>query len=270
MALKKLTATDSVQGFAGIDASSAELLARHCSIYNLSDLALFPPFRHAQTLCRLKGKKTLSEQDKLFIARTLRRLPGTEEVPKPVRGKKSKKGKAAGEKADVCQEKMMLMREVTPQMSQALHMVFGMETIAELADFTQAQDAADAIAQEKILSFSNPDIVRERFNLGLLLALSLALIFVFGFFQKENWRKGKGAKPEKEKVSSSVTSESAPVTAEKTGETREYTVKKGDSFYRIAKRELGSSLRVREIYKLNPEKAGKIIYPGDALLLPLQ
>ena len=46
-----------------------------------------------------------------------------------------------------------------------------------------------------------------------------------------------------------------------------YTVKKGDSLWRIAKEQLGSGLRYPEIMKLN-NMADSVIYPDERLYLP--
>ena len=48
---------------------------------------------------------------------------------------------------------------------------------------------------------------------------------------------------------------------------REYTVKKGDSLWKIACTQLGSGSRYTEIMKLNG-LTGTIIYPGQILKLP--
>lgn len=50
-----------------------------------------------------------------------------------------------------------------------------------------------------------------------------------------------------------------------------YTVKKGDSLWAIAKKELGSGARYTEIYSLNKDTIGKnpnLIYPGQVFTLP--
>jgi GH25 family lysozyme M1 (1,4-beta-N-acetylmuramidase) len=51
---------------------------------------------------------------------------------------------------------------------------------------------------------------------------------------------------------------------------REYTVKKGDSFWRIAEKELGKGSRYPEIVALNNMKAIDIIYPNQKLKIPLK
>lgn len=47
-----------------------------------------------------------------------------------------------------------------------------------------------------------------------------------------------------------------------------YTVKSGDSFWRIASEQLGNGMRYGEILKLNNLKVTSIIHPGDILKLP--
>ncbi len=49
---------------------------------------------------------------------------------------------------------------------------------------------------------------------------------------------------------------------------REYVVKKNDSFWRIADRELGSGLRHEEIIEWNPKIRGKTLHAGMTILLP--
>lgn len=51
---------------------------------------------------------------------------------------------------------------------------------------------------------------------------------------------------------------------------RTYTVAKGDSLWRIAKRELGDGRRYTEIYELNRDiiRNANLIYPGQVLRLP--
>lgn len=65
---------------------------------------------------------------------------------------------------------------------------------------------------------------------------------------------------------------SAPATPEPTTETIDsgntYTVKPGDSFWKIAQEQLGSGLRYGEILKLNKMKATTVIHPGDVIRLP--
>ncbi|MBR2743459.1 MAG: LysM peptidoglycan-binding domain-containing protein [Clostridia bacterium] len=49
-----------------------------------------------------------------------------------------------------------------------------------------------------------------------------------------------------------------------------YTVKRGDSLWNIAKKELGDGSRYKEIYELNRDKISNpsLIYPGQVLILP--
>lgn len=47
-----------------------------------------------------------------------------------------------------------------------------------------------------------------------------------------------------------------------------YTVKSGDSFWRIANEQLGNGMRYGEILKLNNLKVTSVIHPGDILKLP--
>lgn len=65
---------------------------------------------------------------------------------------------------------------------------------------------------------------------------------------------------------------SAPATPVQTPATidsgKTYTVKQGDSFWRIASQQLGNGLRYGEILKLNNMKATTVIHPGDVLKLP--
>ena len=49
---------------------------------------------------------------------------------------------------------------------------------------------------------------------------------------------------------------------------RTYTVKAGDSFWKIAQEQLGNGLRYGEIIKLNNMKVTTVIHPGDVLKLP--
>lgn len=55
-----------------------------------------------------------------------------------------------------------------------------------------------------------------------------------------------------------------------TGTTKSYCVKKGDSFCRISKQELGSENRYREIITLNGLNAKSILHEGDSLKLPMK
>ncbi len=233
---KKDFAEQPLTALEGIDEKAAELLANHCALYTVGDLAVFPPYRHARSLCMLKGVK-LSEEQKKFVAKILRRMP------------------TPG--SDLCEEKISIMREVNPPMAQALKVVFGVETLRELADFQAAESVSDAVAQGQILSMASSDQNREKLALFILLALSLSAVFYAGFLQKENWRKGKGAGPNQQH--------------QKQGQPpRTYTVRKGDSLYKIAREQLGSPLRLREIYQLNPDKTGKFIHPDDVLQLPAE
>ena len=59
------------------------------------------------------------------------------------------------------------------------------------------------------------------------------------------------------------TEESPPPT------TREYVVRRNDSFWRIADRELGSGLRHEEILDWNPKLKGKTLHAGMTLVLPI-
>lgn len=65
---------------------------------------------------------------------------------------------------------------------------------------------------------------------------------------------------------------SAPATPIETPTTidsgRTYTVKSGDSFWRIAAEQLGNGMRFGEIVKLNNLKVTSVIHPGDVLKLP--
>lgn len=47
-----------------------------------------------------------------------------------------------------------------------------------------------------------------------------------------------------------------------------YTIKSGDSFWRIANEQLGNGMRYGEILKLNNLKVTSVIHPGDILKLP--
>ena len=49
---------------------------------------------------------------------------------------------------------------------------------------------------------------------------------------------------------------------------REYTVKRNDSFWRIAERELGSGLRHEEILEWNPKLRGRTLHAGMKIQLP--
>ena len=49
---------------------------------------------------------------------------------------------------------------------------------------------------------------------------------------------------------------------------RDYVVKRNDSYWRIAERELGSGLRHEEILKWNPELRGKTLHAGMTIQLP--
>lgn len=51
---------------------------------------------------------------------------------------------------------------------------------------------------------------------------------------------------------------------------KSYLVKKGDSFCRISKHELGSENRYREIITLNGLNAKSILHEGDSLKLPMK
>ena len=51
-------------------------------------------------------------------------------------------------------------------------------------------------------------------------------------------------------------------------ESKTYTVKSGDSFWRIAQNELGSGSRYEELAKYNGMTASSVIHPGDVLRLP--
>ncbi len=51
---------------------------------------------------------------------------------------------------------------------------------------------------------------------------------------------------------------------------REYIVKKGDSFWRIAENELGSGSRYMEIVELNGMSADEIIYANQVLRIPIK
>lgn len=61
---------------------------------------------------------------------------------------------------------------------------------------------------------------------------------------------------------------SAPATPEQSTGERLYTVKGGDSFWKIAQEQLGNGLRYGEIVKLNNMKVTSVIHPGDVLKLP--
>ncbi|GEM_PF-3324525 len=237
---KKIFAEQPLTALEGIDEKAAELLANHCALYTVGDLAVFPPYRHARSLCMLKGVK-LSEEQKKFVAKILRRMP------------------TPG--SDLCEEKISIMREINPPMAQALKVVFGIESLRELADFQAAESVSDTVAQGQILSMASSDQNREKLALFLLLALSLSAVFYAGFLQKENWRKGKGAEQKQAGPNHQH---------QKQGQLRTYTVRKDDSLYKIAREQLGSPLRLREIYQLNPDKTGKFIHPGDVLQLPAE
>ncbi|MFT4514300.1 MAG: LysM repeat protein, partial [Planctomycetota bacterium] len=63
----------------------------------------------------------------------------------------------------------------------------------------------------------------------------------------------------------------APAKASTTkGTYRTYTISKGDTFERIARVELNSRGRVREIQDLNPNTSPKRLIPGKRLKLPLK
>jgi nucleoid-associated protein YgaU len=49
---------------------------------------------------------------------------------------------------------------------------------------------------------------------------------------------------------------------------RSYRVKNGDSYWKIAKNELGSATRFREIEKLNPDLPSSRLSPGRTIWLP--
>ena len=49
---------------------------------------------------------------------------------------------------------------------------------------------------------------------------------------------------------------------------KSYTVKKGDSLWNIAKKELGNGTKYKEIAKINNLANPNLIYPGQVLRLP--
>lgn len=51
-------------------------------------------------------------------------------------------------------------------------------------------------------------------------------------------------------------------------EVKSYTVKPGDSFWRIAQQQLGNGSRYAELAKYNGMTAASVIHPGDTLKLP--
>ena len=57
--------------------------------------------------------------------------------------------------------------------------------------------------------------------------------------------------------------------AKKTSTTKTYTVKKGDSWWGIANREMGSWRKMPELLKANNATVLTVIHPGDVLIIPV-
>lgn len=67
-----------------------------------------------------------------------------------------------------------------------------------------------------------------------------------------------------------VTKQFEPEEQRNTETTKSYRVKKGDSFCRISKHELGSENRYRDIITLNGLNAKSILHEGDSLKIPMK
>jgi nucleoid-associated protein YgaU len=132
---------------------------------------------------------------------------------------------------------------------------------AAIADMQKKMKQSDAASQERI---SNCNATVEKLSGELQLAK----------FENETLKKS--AAPAEQAAAAvtapagNATTAAAPAdNSTTTGETKQYTIKSGDSLWSIAKNQLGNGSRVNDILKLNPKLTAKSnLVVGSKLNIP--